>query len=64
MKVLPITERQSEAKRLHNEGLTYEEVGARMGITRQGAHLLVNPEKHRVYQRLNSHKWRKVKEKS
>lgn len=44
--------RGEEAKRLrHEEGLTYQEIGARMGITRQGAHLLVNPEHSREYKK-------------
>lgn len=44
--------RAQEAKRLRTEeNLTYQEIGDRMGITRQGAHLLINPERHREYQR-------------
>jgi len=50
--------RALEAQRLrHEEDLTYQEIGNIMGITRQGAHLLVNPDKHRAYQR--TFYWRK-----
>lgn len=53
------SQRAVEAKRLRAEGLTYQEIGDRMGISRQAAHILVNPANHRAYQRL---RYKKLKE--
>jgi predicted DNA-binding protein (UPF0251 family) len=55
--------RAQEAIRLRTEEkLTYQQIGDRLGITRQGAHLLVNPETHRAYQREQYRKRREAKE--
>lgn len=40
----------------HEENLTYQEIADRMGITRQGAHLLVNPERYNKYKREYYHR--------
>lgn len=46
------TPRRERAKFLrYSEGLTYKEIGDMMGITRQAAHLLVNPDRQLEYQR-------------
>jgi hypothetical protein len=45
------TSRGEEARRLRDEGWSYPQIAARLGITKQGAHVLVN-RTHCVWVRL------------
>jgi DNA-binding CsgD family transcriptional regulator len=45
---LTAKERESEALELRKQGFTFEEIGCRLGITRQGAHKAVNRALHKI----------------